>query len=87
MYKAMLKFYWSLLCIYLLPAWLFQTQPDAEHFHRRRFTPKYRSKQRIVWYLWGAVALLVIFIPAVPIAVFSFLLASFLSFAILDESA
>lgn len=86
MYKAIVKFYWHLFCIQLLPAWLFQTQPDAKHFHRRRFTSKYRSKKRIVWNLWGAVALLVIFIPVVPIAVFACLLTSFLSFAILDET-
>ena len=86
MFRAIVKFYCHLFWVYLLPAWFFQTQPDAKHFHRRRFTREYRSKQRIVWHLWGGVALLVIVFPIVPIVVSLSLLASFLSFAILDES-
>ena len=86
MYKAIIKFYWRLLWTQLLPNWLFQTRPDPKHFHRRRFTPQYRSKQRLVLNLWGGVATIIIFVPVFPIVVFICMLALFLSLAILDET-
>ena len=87
MLKAVIRFYWGMIWSSLLPAWLECKKPDPKHFHRRRFTPQYRSKQRIVLYLWGGAAALVIVIPFVPLVVFISMLTAFLSLAILDETA
>ncbi len=87
MLSTMIRFYWDLFWLFVLPGWIFCTRPDPGHFHRRRFTSKYRTKQRIVLHLWGGVATVTIFVPVVPLVVSICLLAAFLSLAILDETA
>ncbi len=87
MLKAWLEFYWGLYRQYTWqPIWLDVRSPDEYHFHRRRFTRKYRNKQRIVRSLWFSMSLVVLAFPLMHFAVFVSLLTTFVSFCILDET-
>jgi hypothetical protein len=87
MFKALLRFYWSLLTQEgFIPAWLDNRTPDHLHFHRRRYTTKYKQKQRIVRSLWFVVCLVLLCFPFIQLAIALALLATFLSFCILDET-
>lgn len=85
--KAFAAFYLSLYRQYTWqPVWLMSDTPEDYHFHRRRFTQKYRNKQKIVRSLWFSMSLLVLAFPVMPFAVFVTLFTTFLSFCILDET-
>ncbi len=71
---------------YILPHWVEDRSPDAEHPHRRRFTLAYRRKKRIVKNVWIASGLVMI-VQASPAIIAGMLLGTtFLSFVILDET-
>lgn len=69
------------------PDWMRDQTPDAEHFHRRRFTNKHRNKRKRVRYIWLSAATLWCLNPSVPMMIFVGLLSTFLSFSLLDESS
>jgi hypothetical protein len=71
---------------YLLPDWSTDQSPDEDHPHRRRFTRRYRRKQRIVKNIWIGSGLLML-VNATPEAIIALGLGTtFLSFVILDET-
>ena len=71
---------------YILPHWVEDRSPDAEHPHRRRFTLAYRRKKRIGKNVWIASGLVMI-VQASPAIIAGMLLGTtFLSFVILDET-
>lgn len=81
-----IKFYKSLLWHYLAPDTLRNVTPDAQHCHRRRFTPQYLRKKRLVKSLWlGALTIGVLF-QSPPLIFIIALFMTFLSFLILDET-
>lgn len=87
MILALIEFYWGLYRQWSWqPDWLASKDPDSQHFHRRRYTKKYRSKLRVVRSLWFTVSLLVLAFPVMHFAVFATLFTTFLSFCILDET-
>lgn len=87
MWKSLLEFYWSLyLQLTWQPSWLVSKRPDQSHFHRRRFTAKYRNKQRLVRSLWFSMGLLMLAFPLLHVVVFVTMLTTFVSFSILDET-
>lgn len=65
---------------------MYLRSPDEYHFHRRRFTQKYRNKQKVVRSLWFSMSLVVLAFPVPHVAVFVALFTTFLSFCILDET-
>ena len=77
----------SWLCELILPHWAKNRSPSEDHPHRRRFTCPYRRKKGIVKNLWIGSGLLMI-VVATPALILAMALATtFLSFAILDETA
>lgn len=92
MFKAFVLFYWGMLLRGVSardlwqPEWMERDQPDARHFHRRRFTRRYRKRQKVVERVWLVAATLLFFFPSPPLAVGGILFSTFLSFCILDES-
>ncbi len=87
MLKELLFFYWTLFSRFTWkPAWMEVENPEARHFHRRRFTQRYRQRQKLVERIWLFAALLLFFFPSPPLAVAGILFSTFLSFCILDES-
>ncbi|MCL6414932.1 hypothetical protein MIB92_04665 [Aestuariirhabdus sp. Z084] len=70
----------------LLPQWMLQQEPDAAHFYRRTFTPRYRAKRRIVRTLWLLATLLILSNPVLPFIIMIGLPTTLLGFAILDET-
>ncbi len=87
MLRAIIEFYCSLICQpFWMPLWLENKTPDKQHFHRRRYTAQYRQKQRIVKSLWFSVGLLAICWPVLHWLIGLGLLATFISFSILDET-
>jgi len=70
----------------LKPNWLSDCTPDKNHFHRRRFTAKYKSKQRIVRGIWLSFAVVALCFQALQIFFALGLLTTFISFCILDET-
>lgn len=72
----------------LLPDWLFITEPDAHHAHRRRYTDNYRRKRQCVKSLWIGSGILMIALGSAPAYVVILALATtFASFCILDETS
>jgi hypothetical protein len=87
MLKELLSFYWGLFSLMLWkPVWMNSEAPEAQHFHRRRFTTDYRLRQKLVEKIWLFAALLLLCFPSLPLAIAGVLFATFLSFCILDES-
>ncbi|MDX1655212.1 MAG: hypothetical protein R3310_08350 [Candidatus Competibacteraceae bacterium] len=70
----------------LLPRWVNDRYPDPQHFHRRRFTPRYRAKQRIVRDIWTVAGGIMLINPIVPYVALVGLTTILLSFVILDET-
>jgi hypothetical protein len=69
------------------PAWLRRGRSDLEHAHRRRLTPVYRVKKRKLKTLWLIAGVLMLFYPDSTFIVIVVLIATLLSFAVLDESS
>ncbi|WP_250460767.1 hypothetical protein [Microbulbifer litoralis] len=61
--------------------------PDPQDDHTRRYTRDYRLKKSWVKNLWIGASLLMLCFPLLPVVLALGLLTSFLSFAILDETA
>ncbi|GAA5317428.1 MAG: hypothetical protein AseanaTS_26330 [Candidatus Pelagadaptatus aseana] len=87
MLKALLSFY-GLLILQLTwrPVWMDSQKPDKAHFHRRRFTEDYRRRRVIVERVWLFTGLLLLGFPSPPLVVTGLILATFVSFSILDET-
>ena len=69
-----------------LPDWLRSGRPDLEQAHRRRLSPRYRSRKRRVKTLWLGAGVLMILLPHPTLVALTVLIMTFASFAILDES-
>jgi len=69
-----------------LPDWMQNRQPEKEHFYRRKFTASYRAKKQRVAYLWIGSGLLMLLIPLPSFIITTSLLATFISFSLLDET-
>ncbi|WP_323844387.1 hypothetical protein [Microbulbifer magnicolonia] len=61
--------------------------PSQDDSHTRRYSQRYRLKRSWVKNLWIATSLLMLCFPLLPFVLAIGLLTSFLSFAILDETA
>ncbi|MFC6631686.1 hypothetical protein [Microbulbifer taiwanensis] len=61
--------------------------PSQEDSHSRRYSDRYRLKRSWVKNLWIGSSLLMLCFPLMPFVLAVGLLTSFLSFAILDETA
>ena len=70
----------------LKPNWLSNCNPDKNHFHRRRFTEKYKNKQRIVRNIWFSFVAVVLCFQALQIFFILGLFTTFISFCVLDET-
>lgn len=87
MLKEWLTFHWSVLKQQTWqPYWLQSKTPDKTHFHRRRFTVRYRNKQRLVRVLWLVFIILVLVFPLPHLVVSLGLFVTFTSFSLLDET-
>jgi hypothetical protein len=69
-----------------LPDWALDSRPDYEHFHRRRFTPRYRAKKRLVRDLWIGAGCVMLINPVLPFILATGLATTFTAFVILDET-
>ncbi|MFI2809910.1 MULTISPECIES: hypothetical protein [Microbulbifer] len=87
MVVALIRFYCTLLVHCFTPAEEEISLPDPNDSHTRRYTRAYRVKRGWVKNLWIAASLLMLCFPLLPFVAALGLLTSFLSFAILDETA
>ncbi|MCB1877234.1 MAG: hypothetical protein KDH88_14770 [Chromatiales bacterium] len=78
--------YWRWVCAWILPEWRRSQAPQADHFHRRRFTRSYRVKRGWVRNLWTGSGLLMLVNPQLPFVLAVGLATIFLSFVLLDET-
>ena len=84
---AFVRFYCTLLVRSFLPRENEILLPDENDSHLRRYTRSYRIKRNWVKNLWIGASLLMICFPLLPFVLGLGLFTSFLSFAILDETA
>ena len=84
---ALIRFYCTLLVRTFLPRESEICLPDPGDHHSRRYTRSYRLKKSWVKNLWIGTSLLMLCFPLLPFVLAIGLLTSFLSFAILDETA
>lgn len=87
MLLALIRFYCTLLVRFFLPRESEMCIPSAEDSHTRRYSHRYRLKRNRVKNLWIGTSLLMLCFPLLPFVLVISLLTSFLSFAILDETA
>ncbi|WGL17081.1 hypothetical protein PVT68_01980 [Microbulbifer bruguierae] len=87
MFWMLLRFYCTLLIRNFLPGESEIALPDDNDSHLRRYTYHYRVKRNWVKNLWIGSSLLMICFPLLPFVLGLGLFTSFLSFAILDETA
>ncbi|MCK7596827.1 hypothetical protein M0G74_06025 [Microbulbifer sp. CAU 1566] len=87
MFWMLLRFYCTLLVRSFAPRENEIALPDEGDSHLRRYSRRYRIKRGWVKNLWIGASLLMICFPLLPFIVGLGLLTSFLSFAILDETA
>ena len=83
MYRYLIAFLMTLV----LPNWMQDKRPDAQHFYRRKFTSQYRAKRKQVKSLWIGSGLLALLFPLPAAWVTLFLFTTFLSFSLMDESS
>ena len=83
----LLRFYCTLLVRSFLPQENEIALPDENDSHLRRYSRAYRIKRTWVKNLWIGASLLMICFPLLPFVLGLGLFTSFLSFAILDETA
>ena len=86
MLGAFIRFYLTLLRDNLSRQPAPPVKPDPNHYHRRRFTAKYRRKQGIVKSLWISSGVVMLCFPVAPFVMGLGLFTTFLSFVILDET-
>lgn len=67
--------------------WFCAGRADYERFAARRKQPAYRTRLRCCKSVWIGAGILTIISPSPNLAVTLFLIATFLSFAMLDEAA
>ncbi len=87
MLLALIRFYCTLLVRFYLPRENEICVPSQEDSHSRRYSDRYRLKRSWVKNLWIGSSLLMLCFPLMPFVLAVGLLTSFLSFAILDETA
>jgi 1,4-dihydroxy-2-naphthoate octaprenyltransferase len=87
MLVVFIRFYCTLFVRAFMPAEGEICLPDPDDAHTRRYTRAYRLKRGWVKNLWIGACLLMLCFPLVPFVLILALLTSFLSFAILDETA
>lgn len=87
MLLALTRFYCTLLVRAFLPQENEICVPDPDNHHARRYTRRYRLKKGWVKNLWIGTSLLMLCFPLLPFVLALGLFTSFLSFAILDETA
>ncbi len=87
MWWVILRFYCTLLVRGFLPRESEIALPKEDDDHLRRYSRRYRVKKGWVKNLWIASSLLMICFPLAPFVLALGLFTSFLSFAILDETA
>jgi len=87
MFLALIRFYCTLFVRSFQPRESEIQIPDPDDPHSRRYTRRYRMKKGWVKNLWIGSSLLMICFPLLPVVLALGLLTSFLSFAILDETA
>ena len=83
----LLRFYCTLLVRSFMPPEGEIVLPIEEDGHLRRYSRRYRVKKGWVKNLWIGSSLLMICFPLLPFVLAVGLFTSFLSFAILDETA
>lgn len=87
MLLALIRFYCTLSVRFYLPRENEICVPDVDDSHTRRYSRSYRLKRGRVKNLWIGTSLLMLCFPLLPFVLSLGLLTSFLSFAILDETA
>ncbi|SDZ81749.1 hypothetical protein SAMN05216562_0531 [Microbulbifer marinus] len=87
MLLALIRFQCTLLVRFFLPRESELCVPRQEDSHTRRYSRRYRLKRSWVKNLWIGTCLLMLCFPLLPFVLAIGLLTSFLSFAILDETA
>lgn len=87
MVLALIRFYCTFLVRTFLPQESEICLPDPNDDHSRRYSRAYRLKKSWVKNLWIGTSLLMLCFPLLPFVLALGLLTSFLSFAILDETA
>ncbi|MDE1463137.1 hypothetical protein [Spartinivicinus poritis] len=80
-----MKFIFQWLCSKLLPGWMHNKKPDAKHFYRRLFTNAYQNKKQRLTIYWLILGGFLTQINSLPAIVCLLLIATFATFAILDE--
>lgn len=86
MLLALIRFYCTLLVRFYFPRENEICIPSAGDAHSRRYSRRYRIKRSWVKNLWIGTSLLMLCFPLLPFVLAAGLFASFLSFAILDET-
>ena len=59
---------------------------DENHYHWRRFTPRYRAKQRLVKRIWMGAGCITLLFPTLYFLLLIFLSTTLVAFIILDET-
>lgn len=67
--------------------WLCADRKDYRQFKKRKNSPAYRSRLRWCKTLWIGTGLLMIINPSINLFIVLVLIATFLSFAVLDEAS
>ncbi len=83
----LLRFYCTLMVRSFLPQESEIALPNEDDSHLRRYSRKYKVKRNWVKNIWIGSSLLMICFPLLPFILGLGLFTSFLSFAILDETA
>ncbi|MBY6189360.1 hypothetical protein [Microbulbifer agarilyticus] len=83
----LLRFYCTLLVRSFFPRESEIALPDESDSHLRRYSRSYQIKRNWVKNIWIGASLLMICFPLLPFVLGLGLFTSFLSFAILDETA
>ncbi|MCL6271214.1 hypothetical protein M3P05_14910 [Sansalvadorimonas sp. 2012CJ34-2] len=82
--------FWVMIRLWInhhfLPHWMQDKEPDERHPYRRLFTDSHQRKRKIVKRIWMGAGLIVLSSPMLHILLIVALPATFLSFAILDET-
>lgn len=87
MFWMLLRFYCTLLVRTFAPREGEIALPNEEDVHLRRYSRRYRVKRGWVKNLWIGSSVLMLCFPLLPFILAVSLFTSFLSFAILDETA
>ncbi|BBM03685.1 hypothetical protein [Microbulbifer sp. GL-2] len=87
MLLAILRFYCTNFVRFFLPQQREFPLFDRDFFHARRYSYQYRQKKGLVRWLWIAVLVVMLCFPLLPLMLGLGFFTTFLSFAILDETA